>query len=233
MTVERQLVLFAEDDPDIRAITRDFLIEKGLHVVCAADGQDAANWLDKKRFDLFILDIMLPGLSGFELAEKIRKSKNTTPIIFLTALNSLENKLTAFDLHADDYLTKPFELKELYARIQSVLRRTDLLRLSEENSVVKLFDFELDKQTDILSYPNGLIQLKPIESKLLQLFFSKVNSVFPKQFLMEQIWKSTSPAAVKNLDVQIHHLRKKLAPFSSIELTTIRGIGYRLDSSYP
>lgn len=227
MTISHPLILLVEDDKDIRTLTRDFLLEKGFHVVCATNGKDAIDWIQRKKIDLFILDIMLPQKDGFEIARHIRTQNKSVPIIFLSALGQIDHKLKAFDLQADDYLTKPFELRELHARITNLFRRFDLSGPTPETEI-QFYEFRLHPFTWVLSTTNSSVQLKPIEFHLLQLFFSRENGIFPKAWISERIWHKTSAQTNQNLEVQIHNLRKKLTPFTQLKIKTIRGIGYQL-----
>ncbi len=220
-------ILFVEDDPDLLRLTRDYLIREGLHVICAQTGNEALERIQREKFDLFLLDIMLPEADGYELAKAIRQNNKRVPIIFLSALHQLDNKLSAFELEADDYITKPFELKELKARIDACVRRLSDRLENQLPSTLHVQNVELNPH--FIAHGRKRVSLQKLESKLLFAFFSNANKVIPKDWLLEHIWSKNTPSTASSLDVHLHHIRRKLAEVSTLEIQTVRGIGYRLN----
>ena len=223
---EKALILLVEDEADLRVLVRDYLLRNGFHVVCAQNAEEALSQMNKKKFDLFLLDIMLPREDGYDIAREIRQTNNSVPIIFTTALAHVDNKLKAFDLRADDYLTKPFELRELKARIEALLRRFHLSLGSNQELV--FHGLKLDTQINLLRYKEESLTLKARESEVLHLLMSHHAKIVPKALLLETIWGNHSANSAANLDVQIHSLRKLLEKLAPFEVKTYRAVGYAL-----
>ena len=225
-TVETPLpsILIVDDDRAIRRLLEDFLTSQGFRCQVAANSTEARVQIANEAFDLIILDIMMPGESGLELTESLRLT-DQTPILLLTARDGLEDKINAFDLGADDYMTKPFEPLELVARIKSVLRRKSSPSVQPEFIFFKGFSFEL--KSGVLSYNGHNVALTSTERQLLKLLAQRMNNPFTRETLAQKIGHRVSDRTV---DVNINRLRHKLKSIDpSLDLIqTIRHQGYAL-----
>jgi two-component system phosphate regulon response regulator OmpR len=222
MTVEPHL-LIVDDDSAIRRLLVDFLSTQGFRCDVAANAAEARIHLANQAFDLIVLDVMMPGESGIELTESLRLT-DQTPILLLTALDQLSDKLEAFDLGVDDYLTKPFEPLELVARIRSQLKRRSGTTSTE---VITFGGFRFDLKSGILLYKHEPVTLTSTERLLLRLLAQRVNQPFTRDELAQKIGHRVSDRTV---DVQVNRLRHKM---KSIDprldlIQTIRHQGYAL-----
>jgi len=217
-------ILVVDDEEDICEILKFNLEAEGYRVEIALSAEDAL----KKRlagFDLFILDIMMKGMSGFRLADEIRnKKKIKTPIIFLTAKNAENDKLTGFSLGADDYITKPFSVRELMARVKAVLRRQDLRQLAEKANI-KVSGIELDQAKKRL-YADGVkVSLTPHEYQIMLLLLNNTGKVFTREEIMNFAWKEYNYVLERTVDVHMTRLRKKLGTYGKCVVSR-SGHGY-------
>lgn len=220
-------ILVVEDSPDILANIADYLALKGYVVDCASDGLTGLHLAATRRYDLIVLDVMMPGMDGFTFCKRLRDSEHsTTPVIILTARDALEDRLTGLGNGADDYLTKPFALSELVARIEAVLRRsrgTGARRLAID-------DLRLDLDTLEVSRGGRGIRLTPAALKLLTLLMKRSPAVVAREQLETELW-GDSPPDSDSLRSHIHALRRQIdKPFEQPILETVHGIGYRLVS---
>ena len=221
-------ILVIEDNKDILANILDYLELKGYITDCAQDGLSGLHLANTKTFDLIILDIMLPGIDGFQVCQRLRnEGRCETPIIMLTAKDALEDRLRGLNSGADDYLIKPFALSELSARIEAVLRR------SSGNRVHILQVGDLSYDIDNLEVKRVGISLKvnPIGLKLLEILMRKSPSVVRREALEECVWGDDLPDS-DSLRTHIHQLRHVIdKSFESPLIHTVHGIGYRLSES--
>lgn len=217
-------LLIVDDDSAIRRLLVDFLSTQGFRCEVAANAAEARIHLANQAFDLIVLDVMMPGESGIELTENLRLT-DQTPILLLTALDQLSDKLEAFDLGVDDYLTKPFEPLELVARIRSLLRRRS--GILPPSDVITFGGFRLDLKSGILLYKHEPVTLTSTERLLLRLLAQRVNQPFSRDELAQKIGHRVSDRTV---DVQVNRLRHKLKSIDpSLDLIqTIRHQGYAL-----
>jgi len=220
-------ILLVEDEVDIRNMLRKFLLQKGYHVIAAMNKEEALLWINKKKFDFYIFDIMLPQEDGYDLAIEVRKQQKIAPILFLTALHDIDHKIKAFNTKADDYLTKPFEFRELTARIEALLRRANSLNVGTSN-VLKVEGIQLDLTTYEMTIDDEPFPLKPVTGKVMKILMDYSNKVVPKYMILESVWSENSKRTNANLDVQLHYLRNILSTTTKYSLETIRGIGMRL-----
>lgn len=222
------LLLIVDDDSVIRRLLFDFLTSQGFRCEIAANAAEARTHLASKSFDLIILDIMMPGETGIELTGNLRLT-DQTPILLLTARDQLSDKIEAFNIGADDYLTKPFEPLELVARIRSHLRRQK--PIINENNTLAFSDFLLDLKSGLLTHKNIPITLTSTERLLLRLLAQRPNQPFSREDLAQKIGHRVSERTV---DVQVNRLRHKLKCVDeSLDLIqTIRHQGYALIVSY-
>jgi two-component system OmpR family response regulator len=227
---EHVQVLMAEDDENLGLILSERLKSKGFEVDLAPDGAVAMAMYQKKKYDLLILDIMMPVKDGFTLAKEIRKTDSNTPIIFVTARSMKEDVLKGFEIGADDYLTKPFSMDELMVRIHAVLRRT--FRKSDHSSgEVDQFQFsntQFNAITQTLTIANVSVDLTSKESELLRLLCSRINEVVPRDEALISIWGNDSYFNGRSMDVFISKLRKMLAADEQVEIMNVHGKGFKL-----
>jgi DNA-binding response OmpR family regulator len=221
-------ILVVEDEPKIREGLRDFLEFQTFSVTTVSDGLEAERIVDSRRFDLILLDLMLPNISGEQLCSKWRRQGVATPIIMLTAKGQENERIAGLDMGADDYVTKPFSLEELLARIRAVLRRTDPAR-----SVGQTFDFgPLTVNTESLQLI-GKGRQTPIsqrQAQMLQLFAACPNRIVSRQELYEKVWhESMDGIETRTIDMHIVRLRDLLKEAGAEKelIQTIRGAGYR------
>lgn len=218
-------ILVIEDNRDILANVLDYLELKGYTVDCAQDGLSGLHLAASGQYDLIVLDIMLPGIDGYQVCERLRRGAGSeTPIIMLTARDSLDDRLQGLNSGADDYLLKPFALSELVARIEAVLRRTQGSRKRQ----LQVGDLIYDLDTLGVSRAGKPLRLNPIGYKLLAILMQKSPAVVRREFLENALWGDDLPES-DILRSHIHQLRQALdKPFDKPLLHTIHGVGYRL-----
>lgn len=216
-------ILVVEDNRDILANLVDYLEIKGYTVDCAQDGLSGLHLAASQSYDLAILDVMLPGMDGFTLCQRLREGRNNLPVIMLTARDTLDDRLQGFSSGADDYLVKPFELSELAARVDAVLRRSRGV-----SRVLTVSDLSLDLDSLEVSRQGKMIKLNPIGLKLLETLMRRSPSVVRREQLEEAIWGDDCPDS-DSLRSHIHQLRQSIdKPFVTPLLQTVHGIGFRL-----
>ncbi len=227
-------ILVAEDDHHIREGLVDTLESEGYRVTSAADGQKAADLLGRTRFDLIMLDIMMPEKSGYDLCRDIRSTDRETPIIMLTAKGEEIDKVLGLELGADDYITKPFGVHELLARISAVLRRSRRTKAPDNGQAAMPDEFPFGnavvntRQFRLLKGKQG-IDLSEREVKLLFVFFSRPDEVLSRDNLLNEVWGIDYYGTTRTLDQHIARLRKKVEtdPSKPELIHTVHGVGYR------
>ncbi|CAE6899221.1 MULTISPECIES: response regulator transcription factor [Pseudomonas] len=221
-------ILVVEDNKDILANVLDFLALKGYTVDCAQDGLGGMHLAVTEQYDLIVLDVMLPGMDGFQICQRLREdARLETPIIMLTARDTLDDRLQGLGVGADDYLVKPFALSELVARIEAVLRRTQGSRKRK----MQVADLVYDLDTLYITRAGQPIKLNPLGLKLLAVLMQKSPAVVRRETLEEALWGDDCPDS-DSLRSHIHQLRQVLdKPFDVPLLHTIHGVGYRLAES--
>jgi DNA-binding response OmpR family regulator len=213
-------ILIVEDETAINELVKRNLQLVGHQCHSVFDGQTAVFEIQRQSYDLMILDIMLPGLDGFEV---IRQAKET-PTIFLTAKNSLPDRMKGFSMGADDYLTKPFEMLELLARVEAVLRRT-----RKAVSCLELGDVKVDFSSHQVFHNGQLVECTPKEYELLEVLVNNRNVALSREKLLELVWGYDFEGDTRTVDVHIQRLRKKLGWEDRIQ--TVYKLGYRLEIS--
>jgi DNA-binding response OmpR family regulator len=214
-------VLLVEDDPSIREVASLGLQQAGFRVTSAADGREGLLQFRQAPFDVVVLDIMLPKLDGLEVCRSIRR-ESQVPIVFLSARTDTVDVVVGLELGADDYVTKPFELPELVARIRAVLRRATEARGPE---VIAVGDIEIDPAAHEVRRNGEAIALTATEFRLLLELARRPKQVFTRELLLEQVWNYDYLGDSRLVDVAIQRLRAKVGPGL---LETVRGVGYRL-----
>ena len=227
-------ILLVEDDPNLGFILKDNLEDRGYHVTLCENGGLAEEILEKESFDLLLLDVMMPKKDGFSLAEDIRAKKISTPIIFLTAKEMLEDKLRGFRAGADDYITKPFEFEELFMRIEAVLKRK--VQMPDVVEVVPLLSGEyqigqfrlIAPELKLIFDGSQVITLTKKEASLLEFLARNVNQPVKREEILITIWNDDSYFAGRSMDVYITKLRKYLKLDPRIEIQNVHGVGFKL-----
>ncbi len=215
-------ILVVEDEKDIQNIIKAFLENAGYKVETADDGLDGINIIQKNKFDLILLDIMMPKIDGFVVCEMIRKNSNV-PIIILTALTDEESQLKGFDKLADDYITKPFSMPIVLKHIEAILRRTD--NSKESVGILKYKNMVLNIENYEVFVDNKKIPLTYREYEILKLFLENQGKVFTRDNILNSIWSYDYYGDDKIVNTHIKNIRKKLG-YDYIE--TVRGVGYRI-----
>lgn len=213
-------ILIVEDEESISNLIKMNLTKAGYSCKCAFDGQEAADIIEKEHFDLILLDIMLPKINGYELIEYI-KNENIA-IIFITAMGNVNNKVKGLRLGADDYITKPFEIIELLARVESVLRR-----YNKCDKLIKILDVEIDIPCRVVKKNGVQIMLTLKEFDLLLLFARNKNIALYRDVIYENVWGSTYLGDSRTVDLHVQRLRKKLVWEDYIK--AVYKVGYRLE----
>ncbi len=224
--LEKLNILLVEDHHDLAETVVDFLESMGAVVDFAADGMTGLHLARQHRFDVIVLDLMLPGMDGYTLCREIReKDKNSTPVIMMTARDELGDKLQGFEYGADDYVVKPFDLPELVARIKSLSRRH---QGKVTNEVLTVADLELDTGTREVKRAGEVLQLTPAGFQILRILLKKMPNVVTREEIESELWGDDPPAS-DTLRSQIYKLRKTVdKPFSITLLHTVAGSGYRI-----
>jgi len=223
-------ILVVEDEDKIRTALRDFLEFHKFAVTEAADGLEAERTVAERQFDLILLDLMLPKISGEQLCVKWRREGLHTPIIMLTAKGQQKEKVTGLDLGADDYITKPFSLEELLARIKAILRRTDPGRAVGQN--FRFGDLEVDVAALKASRDDEEIEISKREARIIQFFAANPNRVISRDELYKEVWEETmTELGTRTMDMHIAKLRSKIETDSAEPqiIKTVRGAGYKYE----
>ena len=224
-------LLLVEDEDRLAAVLKTFFEKKNFDVEIVSDGEDALYEAEGLKPDLFLLDWMLPNMSGLEICRQIRSTKDLkkTPIIFLTAKGEEEDKLRGLDIGADDYVTKPFSQMELLARINSLLRRSNPSNLEDQLSYKN--KITMDLKTYRVKREGKSVKLNPKEFELLKLFLENPGKVFSRDQLLDKIWGNVN-VELRTVDVHIRRIRKNININNSKDLIrTVRSLGYSLDSN--
>ena len=222
-------ILLVEDDEALRFIVKDNLEQNGYEVEAAADGQIALDFFEQSTFDLIILDVMLPKIDGFQVAEKIRKSNEHVPIIFLTARSMTEDKIKGLTIGGDDYIPKPFSMEELLLKIKIFLRRSQSLPINNqaENGFIKIGRFLFHPEELSLSIDDNTRSLTLKEAERIRFFAGHPNKVLSRNEILEQVWGSDDYFLGRSLDVFISRLRKYFKADPTVKIVNLHGIGFR------
>ena len=218
-------ILLAEDDPNLGMLLSKFLRAKHYQCTLAVDGEMAYQEFTKASFDFVILDVMMPKKDGFSVAKDIRGIDKEIPILFLTAKSMKEDKLKGFELGADDYLTKPFSMEELTARIQAILKRTNK---TEETHLYSISNYLFDYNTRILSFQGNETKLTTKETELLKVLSKNIGKEVDRNDLLKAVWGDDNYFNGRSMDVYITKLRKYLNQDEAVEIVNIHGKGFKL-----
>lgn len=220
-------ILFAEDDVNLGKVLTAYLTGKGFEVKHANNGEIAYEMFCTGTFDICVIDVMMPLMDGFTLAQEIRKRDKRIPIIFLTAKNLQEDMIKGLSIGGDDYITKPFSIDVLLARIQALLRRTASQEPADE--IVKMgSSITFDKKRQILTIDGEEKKITTREAELLQMLLDNKNDVLERGYALKKIWGDDSYYNARNMDVYITKLRKYLKSDPEVQIINVHGIGFKL-----
>lgn len=221
-------ILYVEDDEVLAFVTKDNLELNGMKVSHAKTGKDAMKMFREDSFDLCLIDVMLPEMDGFAVAQEIRSRHSEIPIIFLTAKSLKEDRIKGLKIGADDYITKPFSIEELLLKIQVFLKRKYIAG-DETTSFLKIGIYELDPENLRLKNGDHIEQMTKKEVELLKLLINNKNRVIERSTILERVWGENDYFMGRSMDVFISRLRKYLKDDKSISLENIHGVGFRLN----
>lgn len=219
-------LLYVEDDESLGFVTKDNLALHGYSVTHCMDGNEAIEEFQNKVFDLCILDVMLPGVDGFFIAQEIRKKDLQVPILFLTAKSLKEDRIHGLKLGGDDYITKPFSIEELLLKIEIFLRRRNI-SVPQSETKIEFGVYEFDYSNYVLSCQGKTETLTQREADLLKLFLENPNHVLKRSYILEKLWGEDDYFLGRSLDVFISRLRKYLKKDENLKIENIHGVGFR------
>ncbi len=223
--MENVKVLIVDDEPNIRDLLSTSLRFAGFSVHAVANGADAVHAAEKGEPDIILLDVMLPDMNGFSVTKKIRSMGITAPVLFLTARDETEDKITGLTVGGDDYMTKPFSLDEIIARIHAILRRTKTAEVEE--SIIDAGEIKINQDAHEVFVNGELVDLSPTEFKLLRFLISNPNRVLTKAQILDHVWEYDFNGEMGIVESYVSYLRKKLDPLTAEPvITTKRGVGY-------
>lgn len=221
-------ILIVDDEPEICEILEFNLVSEGFQVVVSYSAEEAEKHLDDS-FSLILLDVMMGGISGYKFAEKVRKEGKTIPIIFLTAKSGENEMLTGFSVGGDDYITKPFSIKEVVARIKAVIKRTPQSGVNDIPSIMDFPGLSIDTVLKELKINNERVILTKKEFEIVHLLSQNPDRIFSREDIIENLWKDTPFITVRTVDVHITRLRKKLGDCAYM-ISNRSGYGYRFNA---
>ena len=228
--MENIKVLVVDDEPSIRDLLSRQLRFAGFSVAAVANGNDAVLAAEKSNPDIILLDVMLPDMNGFSVTKKLRSMGINAPVLFLTARDETEDKITGLTVGGDDYMTKPFSLDEIVARINAILRRTKAAEVEE--SVLEVGEIKINQDAHDVFVNGTLVELSPTEYKLLRFLMSNPNRVLTKSQILDHVWEYDFNGEMGIVESYVSYLRKKLDPLTSEPLIqTKRGVGYMYKSN--
>ncbi len=228
MEIKNPKILYVEDDVNLGFVTKDNLQKKGYDITLCQDGLIAAQTFAQQKFDLCILDIMLPKIDGFALAQKFRDKDKHVPILFLTAKSMLEDKLQGFKIGGDDYITKPFSIDELVLKIEVFLKRSKVFTGNvEEKNLYHIGAYEFDFKELTLKNTENAYTLTLREAELLRMLSINRNQVVRRESILHQVWGEDNYYIGRSLDVFVSRLRKMFSDDEHIQIENVRGVGFK------
>lgn len=227
----KQKILIVDDDTNISDLIALYLTKECFDTKCVEDGDEALKAFSVFQPNLILLDLMLPGMDGYQVCREIRKT-SSTPIIMLSAKGEVFDKVLGLELGADDYIIKPFDSKELVARVKAVLRRTQMPSspsVERENNIVSYPDLEINMNNYSVIYMGKKIDMPPKELELLHFLASSPNQVFTREQLLDHIWGYEYMGDTRTVDVHVKRIREKMTEHEHWALSTVWGIGYKFE----
>ena len=223
-TNNKASILIVDDEPDIREILQFNLQNEGYDIDLAESAEQAAKILSSKH-KLILLDVMMGGISGFKFADQMRKDGNNTPIIFLTAKNTENDMLTGFSIGGDDYIPKPFSIKEVIARVKSVLKRSVHHSTEVQENIISVNTLEINMDTKMVSVDGKTVELTKTEFNILVLLIQNAGKIFSRADILDKAWKDDGIVLERTVDVHIARLRKKVGTYGDYIINRT-GYGY-------
>lgn len=230
--VNKQKILIVDDDNNIAELISLYLIKECFETMIVNDGESALATMDTFVPNLILLDLMLPGIDGYQVCREVR-SKYATPIIMLSAKGEVFDKVLGLELGADDYMEKPFDTKELVARVKAVLRRYKAAPVTTEKPSVKCVEYPdliINRTNYSVMYMRNIVEMPPKELELLYFLASSPNHVYTREQLLDQIWGYEYIGDTRTVDVHIKRLREKIKDHEEWKIATIWGIGYKFEA---
>lgn len=221
-------ILVVDDEPNINDLISTSLKFSGFDVRSAMNGAQALTIAEEFKPHALVLDVMMPGMNGFEVCEKLRKDGLKVGVLFLTAKDSTDDKVTGLTIGGDDYMVKPFSLEELIARVRAILRRTGDIQIDIDDEVIRFADLELNEATHEVRRGGNLIELSPTEFTLLRYLLINADRVVSKAQILDHVWQYDFRGDAGIVETYISYLRKKIDTYEPQLIHTVRGVGYRL-----
>lgn len=221
-------ILVVDDEPNINDLISTSLKFSGFEVRSAMNGAQALTIAEEFKPHALVLDVMMPGMSGFQVCEKLRKDGLKVGVLFLTAKDSTDDKVTGLTIGGDDYMVKPFSLEELIARVRAILRRTGDIEIDIDDELIRFADLELNEATHEVSRGGKLIELSPTEFTLLRYLLINADRVVSKAQILDHVWQYDFRGDAGIVETYISYLRKKIDIQQPQLIHTVRGVGYRL-----
>ena len=225
---ELKRILVVDDEPNINDLISTSLKFSGFEVRSAMNGAQALTVAEEFKPHALVLDVMMPGMNGFEVCEKLRKDGLKVGVLFLTAKDSTDDKVTGLTIGGDDYMVKPFSLEELIARVRAILRRTGDMQIDIDDELIRFADLELNEATHEVRRGGNLIELSPTEFTLLRYLLINADRVVSKAQILDHVWQYDFRGDAGIVETYISYLRKKIDPYEPQLIHTVRGVGYRL-----
>ncbi len=225
---ELKRILVVDDEPNINDLISTSLKFSGFDVRSAMNGAQALTIAEEFKPHALVLDVMMPGMSGFEVCEKLRKDGLKVGVLFLTAKDSTDDKVTGLTIGGDDYMVKPFSLEELIARVRAILRRTGDIQIDIDDELIRFADLELNEATHEVRRGGQLIELSPTEFTLLRYLLINADRVVSKAQILDHVWQYDFRGDAGIVETYISYLRKKIDTYDPQLIHTVRGVGYRL-----
>ncbi|MGQ9475388.1 MAG: response regulator transcription factor [Actinomycetota bacterium] len=224
-------ILIVEDERPLAEAVAFSLEKEGFRVDIALDGESGWEKCRKGDYDLVLLDLMLPGMDGMEICRRLRRESDI-PVIMLTAKDSDVDKILGLEMGADDYVTKPFNMRELVARVKAVLRRWSADKEREEGETLRAGGIVLDRERHEVRVGGRVVEMPLMEYRLLELFMRHPGKALPREYLVSQVWEGDYYGQSKTLEVHIRRLREKIEeePSRPSRIVTVRGVGYRFEA---
>lgn len=224
-------ILLAEDDNNLGFVVQDNLKSSGFDVTLCNNGEEALKAFANQKFDLCVLDVMMPKKDGFAVAETIKEVNPNIPIVFLTAKSMQMDKVKGLTIGADDYITKPFDFQEFILRINAILKRTQILteEVEEKPEEYKIGDYQFDVKNLLLIHSSGKQKLTKKETRILTFLCEHMNDIAPREKILKSIWGNDDYFSGRSMDVFISKLRKYLSTDEKIQINNIHGVGFKLE----
>ncbi|MBR6849675.1 MAG: response regulator transcription factor [Lachnospiraceae bacterium] len=230
---EKQRILIVDDDENIAELISLYLTKECFETRIVGDGESALNAVKEFNPNLILLDLMLPGIDGYQICREVRKEELQVPIIMLSAKGEVFDKVLGLELGADDYMEKPFDSKELVARVKAVLRRYKPVVAEapqpEPENEVRLTDLTINRSNYSVTYKGRRVEMPPKELELLYFLASQPNHVYSREQLLDQIWGYEYVGDTRTVDVHIKRIREKIGDHDHWKITTIWGVGYKFE----